>query len=364
MLPSSSENRRGRKELQFMSEAQKSNENLEELLASSRINPSEDIKEPPAAISIRSEEGQIPSFTLGNFSMVIGKAKSKKTFLVGVLAAAAVKGEEIISFAYGMLPENKRKVLYFDTEQAKYHAVRSIKRIADLTGIGNPENLVAYGLRKYDPDLRLKLIEAAIYSEDNVGLVIIDGGRDLLSMGINDEKSATTVTTYFLRWTEERGLHIIVVLHQNKNDLNARGHFGTECINKAETTISVTESTVDRSVSVVHCEYCRDVPFSDFAFRINSEGLPEACGIPFGNLNQRRRSTQPADIEDSVHEDIITQIFHDADQIGYGSLWTKIKKVARDNRIDIGNNRAKDYVTYYADKGWIKKVNRFYIKGP
>lgn len=347
-----------------MTENKESRNNLQEQLKSCRINPCDEIQEPPVAISIRSEEGRVSSFTLGNFSMVIGKAKSKKTFLVGVLAAAAVKGEEIICFAYGKLPESKRKVLYFDTEQAKYHATKSIKRIADLTGIGNPANLTAYGLRKYEPDHRLELIEAAIYGDNNVGLVIIDGGRDLLSMGINDEKSATTVTTSFLRWTEERELHLIVVLHQNKNDLNARGHFGTECVNKAETTISVTESTTDRSVSVVHCEYCRDVPFPDFAFRINSDGLPEESAVPHGNQVQGSRSTKPADIEDSVHIEIVNQIFQSNTSIRYGSLWNRIQQLARERRIKFGENRAKDYITYYMRKGWIKKENRRYSQGP
>jgi hypothetical protein len=91
------------------------------------------------------------------------------------------------------------------------------------------------------------------YQNPDIGFVIIDGGRYLLSGGINDEKSTTVVTTEFLRWTEEREIHIIVVLHQNKNDLDARGHFGTECVNKAETTASVTECFYEKSISVVHC---------------------------------------------------------------------------------------------------------------
>jgi hypothetical protein len=337
---------------------------LGEKLEACRINPQDDVKLPPAAILINSEGGQIPSFTLGNFSMVIGKAKSKRTFLVGVLAAAAITGDEIINTVQGTLPDNKRKVLYFDTEQGKYHATRSIKRIADLAGIENPDNLIAYGLRKYDPDVRLELIETGIYQESDVGLVIIDGGRDLLSVGINDEKSATNVTTKFLLWTEEREIHIVVVLHQNKNDLNARGHFGTECVNKAETTASVTECLHERSISVVHCEYCRDIQFADFAFRINSDGLPEACDVPSGNAAQQRSSMRPDDVEDSFHREIIRQIFEDNDQMIYGDFWKSIKQIVTQKRSYIGVNRAKDYVTYYVDHGWVKKEERKYTLGP
>lgn len=341
-----------------MNEVQESMGNLQEMLISCRINPQEEIQEPPVAILIRSEEGQVPSFTLGNFSMVIGKAKSKKTFLVGVLAASAVKGGEVIGLAQGKLPVNKRKVLYFDTEQSKFHTTKSIKRIADLTGIGNPENLAAYGLRKYDPDVRLKLIETAIYNDDNVGLVIIDGGRDLLSMGINDEKSATEVTSKFLRWTEERELHIIVVLHQNKNDLNARGHFGTECVNKAETTVSVTEYMHDRSISIIHCEYCRDVPFDDFAFMISDQGLPIATDLPSGSAATRRIATVPNEADESFHKQVISQIFEKDNQLTYGLLQRKIQEVRK-----IGETRAKQHIKFYIDQGWITKKDKFYTIG-
>jgi len=62
-----------------MSESQDASVNLLIELQTCWIDPQEDVQEPPMAITIRSEEGEIPSFTLGNFSMVIGKAKSKKT---------------------------------------------------------------------------------------------------------------------------------------------------------------------------------------------------------------------------------------------------------------------------------------------
>jgi hypothetical protein len=200
--------------------------------------------------------------------------------------------------------------------------------------------------RKHNPELRLNLIKTGIYQNPDVGLVIIDGGRDLLSVGINDEKSATVVTTEFLRWTEEREIHIIVVLHQNKNDLNARGHFGTECVNKAETTASVTECFHERSISIVHCEYCRGVPFEDFAFRINEQGIPESCEIPRVASN-RLTSTDPNDIEESVHRFFLSQVFSEGAPLVYSNLWRKIKSEFGVQGIKFGQSRAKIYVNYY-----------------
>ena len=171
-----------------MNNTETSNFNAEAILDSCRVNPLENVERPPVAIAINSEGGPTSPLTLGNFSMIIGKAKSKKTFLIGTVAAAAITGREMIDTIQGTLSEGKRKVLYFDTEQSKYHVNRTIKRITRLSEMVNPENFIAYGLRKYKPAVRLKLIEKALYMHTDVGLVFIDGGRDLLSIGINNEE--------------------------------------------------------------------------------------------------------------------------------------------------------------------------------
>ena len=336
---------------------------VRKILESCRINPQENVERPPVAIQINSEGGPTPSFTLGNFSMVIGKAKSKKTFLIGALAAAAITGNEMIGAVEGKLPNNKRKILYFDTEQGKYHAIKSIRRIAQLSDIANPENLIAYGLRKFRPEVRLNLIREAIYMHSEVGLVFIDGGRDLLSVGINDEKSATDVTSEFLRWTDEREIHLVVVLHQNKNDLNARGHFGTECINKAETTLSVTQVGNDLGISVVKCEFVRDKPFRDFAFRINESGIPESISnIP--RNGSHRRVTQSDQVEELLHKEVIADIFNDQHQFRYDPMWRKIKAEFDEQDIAISDNNVKDFLIYYQSENWIiKDDNRFYKLG-
>lgn len=54
--------------------------------------------------------------TLGNFSASTGKAKSKKTFNISAIVAAALKNDEVLKYS-AYLPPNKRKILYVDTEQ-------------------------------------------------------------------------------------------------------------------------------------------------------------------------------------------------------------------------------------------------------
>ena len=54
--------------------------------------------------------------TLGNFSASTGKAKSKKTFNVSAIVAAALANKEVLCYA-ASFSTDKRKVLYIDTEQ-------------------------------------------------------------------------------------------------------------------------------------------------------------------------------------------------------------------------------------------------------
>lgn len=218
--------------------------------------------------------------TLGNFSLWIGKAKSKKTFIISCTAAAAASGSCSIVGINGMVRPEANKVLYFDTEQSAYFAQKTIKRICRQIGIKSPSNLIAYGQRPMTPIDRYKFIEHKIYNTPGLAFVVIDGIVDLLSHGINDEEEAIKLTSALLRWTEEQNIHIATVLHQNKADFNARGHIGTSLVNKAETVISVTKDDKNRDVSYVKPEFCKDKDFQMFAFTINDDGLPVLLDTP------------------------------------------------------------------------------------
>ncbi len=165
--------------------------------------------------------------TLGNFSASTGKAKSRKTFNVTALTAAALKNGEVLAYI-GEMPEDKRTVLYIDTEQSPYHCQRVIWRILRLAGLpvdSHPDNFKFASLRPYSPEQRLSMIDHAIATTPGIGLVIIDGIRDLM-YDINNATEATNVITRLMSWTDRYQIHIHTVLHQNKADDNVRGHIG------------------------------------------------------------------------------------------------------------------------------------------
>jgi hypothetical protein len=309
-----------------------------------RIYSDGDLQEPP----IFGKIGGAPAMTAGNFILWNGKAKSGKTTAVTAVTAALISGSPQCEGKFeGMLPPEQNVVLYIDTEQSEYHATRTIKRICTLAGDPNPSNLIAYGLRPLTPAERLEALKAKVYSIPNLGAVIIDGIRDLLTLGINDEAEATSLTSEFLKMTSERNIIMLLILHQNKTDLNARGHIGTEMLNKAETTISVTRDE-KTGLFVVSCDYSRDIGFEDFAFRIQ-DGLPVASDLP---QDERAKSRNPSLIPAETHFQMLNRIFRDKLPIQYKDLQDKIILGFEGT---FGQNASRLFVTYYLDKGWISK---------
>lgn len=147
--------------------------------------------------------------TLGNFSASIGKAKSKKTFNVSAIVAAALKNGTVLRYV-AELPEEKRKILYVDTEQSHYHCLKVMKRILRLAGLPDDrdnEHLEFLALRKYTPEQRIRIVEQAIYNTPDIGLVIIDGIRDMV-YDINSPGESTRIISKLMQWTDDRQIHI------------------------------------------------------------------------------------------------------------------------------------------------------------
>jgi hypothetical protein len=320
-------------------------EDFNVLLKRLRINPLDDIPEAPAYCTINNK----PALTAGNFSLITGKKKAGKTFLLGGIIASTINNSIQLETIKGCLPEDKKSIIYFDTEQSHFHAARSIKRICSLVDNSNPENLFAFGLRPLPPSERLDFIGRVINEIPYVGIVAIDGIRDLLTTGINDEQEATRLTNLFLKWSYDFNLHIILLLHQNKNDLNARGHIGSEVVNKAETIISVTK---DKKINVfkVACEDARDIEFESFGFVVSKDGLPVAIILPD---SKKRKITNPSLITYEKHKDTLHKIFKD--ELEYTCAELKAKLM---DEFNIGRDASERFISYYYDNCWITKEHK------
>ena len=155
---------------------------LQSKLESFKIKINGKYEKPIVAWEYRSnvEEDFKPIGTIDNFSLVIGKAKAKKSFFIGMAVSTALSKEVLHGRFKSNLSEEKNEVLYFDTEQSSYHVHLALKRICKHVNITEPENLHVYGLRKLSSEERLELIQFAIYDNPKAGFVVIDGIKDLI----------------------------------------------------------------------------------------------------------------------------------------------------------------------------------------
>lgn len=249
---------------------------IEKILLASKIDTSKPVEKPPVILSIKEQSGTMSIFkrlfTLGNFSCIVGKAKSRKTFVLSMLTAALLDSDRSGKFVPDM-PLGKKEVLYFDTEQGEYDCYNVISRIERMAGTKN--HLKGYSLRQYTPAERCQIIEHAFKMwGDSVGFCVIDGIADLAT-AINDELESTRVSSMLLRLTKVYNCHISTVIHENKNDNFATGHLGSSVMKKAEILLSVSKCKDDKSKSEVSCDLSRGIDFEPFEITINQEGIPQ-----------------------------------------------------------------------------------------
>jgi hypothetical protein len=326
---------------------------LAQILSRERIDINEDIPEDVPCLVVEIGGQKFTFGTLGNFSVLIGRAKGGKTTSLRFFIAAAI-APVAVDLLHATFPEGKRKVLWFDTEMGRRHVHKGLKQAYALAGSPANPDVECYALRKYNPKDKLELIQHAIYNTPGVGLVVIDGIRDLIH-DINSPAEATEIAALLLRWTEERQIHILTILHQNKNDANARGHVGTELVNKAETVAAVNKDDKDNNLFIVEPEYCRERDFPAFAFRYGENNLPAI--MPDWTAEtpiQQRRNITAFDVAPETHIKVLRELFADQQPKKYKDLENSlsVKFLAYDVRL---TQRATVlFITWYKDNGYLK----------
>lgn len=335
----------------------------ERMCNEAQLDIEKEVPPPPVAIYI----GDSPACTFGNFSASIGKPKGKKTFNVSAMTAAAMTNSTILNYR-GNMPPNQNGILYFDTEQSTYHAFRVFKRIATLTRKSNQEineRIKYFALRKYSVEDRIGMIDHKIRNTPAVGLVIIDGIRDLM-LDINSPREATLIVNYLMNWTEEFNLHLHTVIHQNKGDENARGHIGAEINNKSETVLRVEKDKNDDAISTVEAVYIRDISFPPFAFRINDEALPELIKdyVPTPEAKGNEAWDPYQDISEDTHRSALDSAFPTPETLlRHGELMDALRDAYADEDIELSDYKLKILITFLKNKRMIEQVDKGKKKG-
>jgi hypothetical protein len=335
---------------------------LNRILSESLIKATDTYKTPPQIIWV--DNSSIA--TLGNFSASTGKAKAKKTFNVSALVAASLANGKVLNYR-ASLPEGKRKILYVDTEQSRYHCHNVLERILKLAGLPTSidnENLDFICLREYTPSVRIEVIDYALTQDQSYGLVIIDGIRDLL-LDINNAGESVEVINKMMEWSSKYDLHIHCVLHQNKGDNNVRGHIGTEMNNKAETVLVITKSTTNPDISEVKAMHIREKEFKPFAFTVNEEGLPE---IVEHTPEKENVDKQPSrftyqDLTSEQHNEALTAAFKEKPIKGFDRMVEELTQAYADIGFKRGRSVIIKMLKYLMNeqKLIVKRDNHYYF---
>lgn len=169
------------------------------------------------------------------------------------------------------------RVLYVDTEQSDAHTqivLKRIYRLLDMPLDTEDDSVIMLALRKENATERLSYAIQAI-EELRPDLVVIDGIRDLVT-DFNSIDESSKVVGKLMELSAAYNCAIVTIIHQNKGDNNARGHLGTELMNKSETVLQVVR---DRSVATVAPVHCRNIEVDEFSFTV-IDGLPQLCDKP------------------------------------------------------------------------------------
>ena len=303
--------------------------------------------------------------TLGNFSASTGKAKSKKTFNVAAIVGASLVNGKVLGYT-AEFPDDKRTILYFDTEQSPYHCQKVMERalrLAKLPTDTHPENLKFAALRQLTPSLRFEVIEQAIINTPGVGLVIIDGVRDLM-YDINCAKESTDLIGKLMEWTDKIQIHIHTVLHLNKSDDNVRGHVGTELNNKAETVLQVSKSTTDSEVTEVSASCIRSMDFPPFAFSVDEYGLPEIVADYTFARQQKIQTFSYSELTPEQHRQALEIAFADGDIKGCQNCEDRLKKAYAACGFPFGDGKVTKLKSFLMNKRMIVRSNGVYKYDP
>lgn len=239
-----------------------------------RIKVTDTIQEPQPII----KQGDKIVVSRGNILTVQGRAKTYKTFLVsGMVAASLDEG-------LGMNgTRDVSRVLYVDTEQSDAHTqivLKRIYRLLDMPLDTEDDSVIMLALRKENATERLSYAIQAI-EELRPDLVVIDGIRDLVA-DFNSIDESSKVVGKLMELSATYNCAIVTIIHQNKGDNNARGHLGTELMNKSETVLQVVR---DKSVATVAPVHCRNIEVDEFSFTV-IDGLPQLCDKPKATANR------------------------------------------------------------------------------
>lgn len=180
--------------------------------------------------------------TLGNFSIITGKPKSRKSVFVGSILSAALINKPVFDITVNVSKDSK--VIYIDTEQNNYNLSKSIENIKKHCIGYSIDNLITFQFRGLDSNVIIENLDRMIEYYTNIELIIIDGLLDLIT-DFNSIVEAKILVSKLIYWSDTYNVCIIGVLHQSKGNNFTIGHLGSFVDRKAEAVLEVIKNDDD-----------------------------------------------------------------------------------------------------------------------
>ncbi len=328
------------------------------ILEGSQLKADHEFDKPPICLEIDGDYGKQIFATLGNFSTVLARPKVGKTTTIAIAVSSILSGKRILKFIPALRNQadnEKKKVLWIDTEQGKPECVKTIRIISRLVNGDekkHPDNLKFLSIRQFGAKERTAITDFAINYFTDISFVVIDGIRDFVS-SINDEKEATFIADKLLKWTQEKNIHILTILHQNKGDANARGHLGTELINKAETVAKLSrEETNGTRLTVIEPDFTRHKEFEKFAFSLGDDGK---LSIEQATQSDQSRVPKPEELTLDQIKEIVSATFEDPVGLPYAATVQRLKAPMKTLCMPNGDNKTKALLSFLQNNNYIRK---------
>lgn len=249
------------------------------------INPLESISKPPSILSVIQQSAtqtiEIDVMSEGDFSLLIGQQKSKKTFFTSLVFSSMLLSGSVDNKLISKL--RNKKVAYFDTEQSKWHSFKTAQRISRIV---QGQKFDYFHLRSLSTEKRKSLIDSYLKENQEVGFLVIDGIVDLLN-DFNDLKESKELVQWIMTITERYNIHILLILHTNFSDGKARGHLGSILGQKAETVFKIEKNKDIENQSIISAHDTRGKSFNDFEILIDANGNPHLIERDFNSYKKK-----------------------------------------------------------------------------
>ena len=178
----------------------------------------------------------------GDLVNFFGREKTRKSAAACCAASCYLDGGMGTSLNF-KAEFDGRNLVHFDTEQSEYaHHKLSVQMLwqQSLAPNNHPKNFYSYNIMPYTKLDRLNFVRFAIDRIPDIACVFIDGIVDLCR-NYNDLEESSDLVTFFMNLAAQRKFLLIDVLHNARSTGSARGHLGTELLNKANCNINVTK---------------------------------------------------------------------------------------------------------------------------